>query len=81
MYNTDQDEGDDLMDNEKERCKTGGVMNGLHVWSGADTDIFNKVLEGKEVREITLEEARRILDRALGDKCFSDYIRMERDGL
>ncbi len=80
-YNTHADEGDGLMENETKRYESGGVINELRIIDNLATECLFKAFPGREIRNIPLDEARKILDRALGDRSFSDYIRMERDGL
>lgn len=69
------------MEDRKERYESSGVMNGLHIMDNLATECLYNAFPGRVGQGIPLEEARKILDRALGDQSFSDYIRMERDGL
>lgn len=68
-----------LNEESKSKYTGGSVLNGLHGWTGSDEEYFKKAFAGVEYDLLTVDEARKILNQSLGDKCLSDYVRQDRD--
>jgi len=63
----------------KKRYETSGVLNGLTVYEGFGMEYISKMFEGRPIVEMTVDEARDVLDKSLGSESLYDCVRQERD--
>ena len=63
----------------KKGYETSSVQNGLKVHKGFGMEYVSKMLEGRPIASVTVDEARKILDKSLGNESLYECVRQERD--